>query len=162
MDLLEFYFHSKVHKHIALSFLEPAMSLYFIRGDFSVIKLDGFEKSIGIYENHPHWIRDNHQDELSTLAEYYNDYSVCESKILTKDLEIQTDLNYFYVSYTNWDEIKNSINLILKSHCYYYSELIVENLHHDNTNFDIKDLRFINDENLFSKKLENIKKSIKE
>ena len=165
MDLLESYFHSKERKWIAISFVDPSMALHLIKGDFSVLKLDSFKKdgisvkSLGIYEEHPHWITEKHEDELLTLADYFNN-SICESKILAKGLEIMTDLNYFYVSYLNWDDIKDSISLILKSHCYYYSDLIVENLHHDETIFDIYSLRFINDEKLFKEKLEKVKKTV--
>ena len=36
----------------------------------------------------------------------------------------------------------------------------MENLHHDETIFDIQKLRFINDEKLFKEKLEKVKKTV--
>lgn len=98
------------------------MALHLIKGDFSVLKLDSFKKdgisveSLGLYEEYPNWITEKHKFELLTLAEYFNDHSICESKILAKGLKIMTDLSYFYVSYSSWDEIKDAISLILKSH----------------------------------------------
>ena len=93
MDLLESYFHSKERKWIAISFVDPSMALHLIKGDFSVLKLDKFTKDftdvekLGIYEEHPHWVTEKHEDELLTLADYFND-PICESKILAKGLEI--------------------------------------------------------------------------
>jgi len=166
LDQLESYFHSKERKWIAISFVDPSMALHLIKGDFSVLKLDSFKKdgisveSLGLYEEYPNWITEKHNFELLTLAEYFKYHSICESKILVKGLEIMTDLSYLYVSYSSWDDIKDSISLILKSHCYYYADLIVENLHHDETIFDIYSLRFINNEQQFKEKLEKVKKTV--
>ena len=132
---------------------DSSIALYFIKGDFSVLKLDERTedhgiKALGIYEEHPSW-----KNDIEILSDYYDDHSIIESKILGKGIEIETGILNFKVTYSDWEEIEDAVKLSLKRRCYYYPELIIENLFSDEKDFDIYDLRFINDKEVFSQKL---------
>jgi len=163
---LDSYFHSKKNKVLWFNDSDPSIALYFIKGDYSVLKLDERTedhgiRAVGNYEEDPMW-----RNDIEILSDDYDLYSIIESKILGNGIEIETSLFNFKVTYSDWEEIEDAVKLSLKSRCYYYPELIIENLFSDEKDFDIYDLRFINDKDVFTQKLKEkiiggVPKSIK-
>jgi hypothetical protein len=172
MRILEYYFHSKKHKQLTISsdasFVDPSMGLHLLKNkDFCVQKIEKIDPDpkevtsyVGIYDGKdPYWVREKDHDwELYNLTEALVDNSIIASHILVEGgMEIIQDQGHWIVNYIDWEDIKESIILILKYHLFHFAEDIVEQLHDDVIHYDIHKLVRITDTKKHDEVLNNLK-----